>query len=199
MTSDPIRDPRTDHLLTPANCALVIIDYQPAQVNSIKSMDHDPLVRNIVRVAKIAVLYGVPIVLSTVNVKTGRNAPTIPELQAVLPHVEALDRTSINAWEDTDFRDAVVATGRRKLVMAALWTEACLSFPSLDAMREGYETYPVVDAVGGTSAEAHRAALERLALAGAQPVSWVQLICELQRDWARAGTAGDFAKILFGE
>ena len=82
--------------------------------------------------------------------------------------------------------------------MTALWTEACLAFPTLDAMREGYEVYPVVDAVGGTSVEAHRAALDRVMQAGAQLVSWVQLICELQRDWARTNTATEFAQILFG-
>jgi nicotinamidase-related amidase len=198
MTSEQIRDPRKDNLLTPANCAVVFIDYQPTQINSIRSMDRAELVDHIVRVAKTAVLYEVPIVLSTVNVKSGRNQPTIAALETVLPHVEVLDRTTINAWEDVQFRAAVMATGRKKLVMTALWTEACLTFPTLDAMREGYETYPVVDAVGGTSVEAHRAALDRVSQAGAQPVSWVQLICELQRDWARTETASEFAQILFG-
>ena len=198
MTSEQIRDPLTDNLLTPANCALVIIDYQPTQVNSIRSVDRAELVDHIVRVAKTAVLYKVPIVLSTVNVKSGRNQPTIAALETVLPHVEALDRTTINAWEDVEFREAVIATGRKKLVMTALWTEACLTFPTLDAMREGYEIYPVVDAVGGTSVEAHRAALDRVRQAGAQPVGWVQLICELQRDWARTDTATEFGQILFG-
>lgn len=198
MTSEQIRDPRKDNLLTPANCAVVFIDYQPTQINSIRSMDRAELVDHIVRVAKTAVLYEVPIVLSTVNVKSGRNQPTIAALETVLPHVEVLDRTTINVWEDVQFRAAVMATGRKKLVMTALWTEACLTFPTLDAMREGYETYPVVDAVGGTSVEAHRAALDRVSQAGAQPVSWVQLICELQRDWARTETATEFAQILFG-
>jgi nicotinamidase-related amidase len=198
MTSEQIRDPVTDHLLTPANCALVIIDYQPTQVNSIRSMDRVVLVDNIVRVARTAVFYGVPVVLSTVNVKDGRNQPTIAALASVLPHLEALDRTTINAWEDVEFQRAVKATGRMKLVMTALWTEACLTFPTLDALREGFEIYPVVDAVGGTSVEAHRAALDRVGQAGAQPVGWVQLICELQRDWARTATATEFAQILFG-
>jgi nicotinamidase-related amidase len=197
MTSEQIRDPLTDNLLTPANCALVVIDYQPTQVNSIRSMDRVVLVDNVVRVAKTAALYEVPIVLSTVNVQSGRNQPTIPALEAVLANVTALDRTSINAWEDVEFRKAVNATGRKKLVMTALWTEACLTFPTLDAMREGYEIYPVVDAVGGTSVEAHRAALDRIRQAGAQPLSWVQLICELQRDWARTATATQFGQILF--
>ncbi len=197
MASEPIRDPVTDHLLTPQNSALIIIDYQPVQVNSIKSMDKGLLVENIVRVAKTAKTYGLPIVLSTVNVKVG-GQPTIPELQTVLDSMEALDRTTINAWEDLEFRKAVEATGRRKLIMTALWTEACLTFPSLDALRDGYEVYLVVDAVGGTSVEAHRAALERIVQAGGKPTSWVQLICELQRDWARTDTVQPFRDILFG-
>jgi nicotinamidase-related amidase len=197
MTSQPIRDPSKDHLLTPQNSALIVIDYQPIQVASIASMDRRALVTNIVSVAKAAKLYKLPIVLSTVNVKTGRNAPTIHQLQEVLPDVDALDRTTINAWEDEEFVEAVKATGRKKLIMTALWTEACLTFPALDALREDYDVYPVVDAVGGTSLEAHRAALERIALAGAKPISWVQLLCELQRDWVRKETAAKFAEILF--
>jgi nicotinamidase-related amidase len=197
MTSLPARDQADDHLLTPKNCALILIDYQPIQVGSIASMDRRDLVMNIVAVARTAKLYGVPIVLSTVNVKTGVNQPTIPQLAKVLDGIEALDRTTINAWEDAEFVKAVKATDRKKLLMAALWTEACLSFPTLDAIREGFEIYPIVDAVGGTSVEAHRAALERMIQAGARPTSWVQVLCELQRDWLRKETAGRFAEILF--
>src|ERR1700750_2680271 len=176
MTSLTIRDPPADHLLTPRNCALVVIDYQPVQVGSIASMDRRDLVMNIVAVARTAKLYRLPVVLSTVNVKTGANQPTIHQLADVLDGVEALDRTTINAWEDEEFVDAVKATGRKKLLMTALWTEACLTFPTLDALREGYEVSPIVDAVGGASPEAHRAALERVVQAGARPTSWVQLL-----------------------
>jgi nicotinamidase-related amidase len=197
MTSESRRDPVTDQLLTPENSALLIIDYQPVQVSSVASMDRRGLVLNIVDVAKAAKLYGLPIVLSTVNVKTGKNAPTIHQLTDVIGEIEALDRTTINAWEDVEFVSAVKATGRRKLIMTALWTEACLTFPTLDALRDGYEVYPIVDAVGGTSLEAHRAALERVVQAGAQPISWVQLLCELQRDWARTETASQFAEVVF--
>jgi nicotinamidase-related amidase len=197
MTSLPARDQADDHLLTPKNCALILIDYQPIQVGSIASMDRRDLVMNIVAVARTAKLYGVPIVLSTVNVQTGMNQPTIPQLAKVLDGIEAFDRTTINAWEDREFTTAVKAAGRKKLLMAALWTEACLSFPTLDAIREGYEVYPIVDAVGGTSIESHRAALERMIQAGARPVSWVQVLCELQRDWSRKETAAPFAEILF--
>jgi nicotinamidase-related amidase len=197
MTSLPTRDQAEDHLLTPKNCALIVIDYQPIQVGSIASMDRRDLVMNIVAVARTAKVYGLPIVLSTVNVKTGANQPTIPQLAKVLDGIEALDRTTINAWEDREFVTAVKATGRKKLLMAALWTEACLSFPTLDAIGEGYEVYPIVDAVGGTPVESHRAALERMIQAGARPTSWVQVLCELQRDWSRKETAGPFAEILF--
>jgi nicotinamidase-related amidase len=197
MTSLPIRNQVEDHLLTPQNSVLIIIDYQPVQVSSIASMDRRDLVDNIVAVARTARLYGLPIVLSTVNVKTGLNEPTIHQLREVLGEIEAFDRTTINAWEDQEFVSAVKATGRKKLIMTALWTEACLSFPTLDALREGYEVYPVVNAVGGTSLTAHQAALERVIQAGAHPISWVQLLCELQRDWSRTETAKPFAEILF--
>jgi nicotinamidase-related amidase len=160
-------------------------------------MEHPLLIQNIVPVAKIATLYGVPVVLSTVNVKAGVNQPTIPELRTALPGIEEFDRSTINAWEDVEFLAAVRATGRRKLIMAALRTEACLTFPALDAIRDGYEVYPVVDAVGGTSVEAHRAGLDRMEEGGAKPTSWIQLACELQRDWMRAETVPTFPEILF--
>jgi len=197
MTSQPIRDPLADHLITPANSVLAVIDYQPSQIQAVSSVDHDLLTRNIVSVARLAKTYRLPIVLSTVNVTTGRNEPTIPPLLEALGDVTPIDRTAINAWEDRDFVAAVRATGRRKLVMCALWTEVCLAFPTLDAMREGYDVYPVVDAIGGTSLESHRAGLSRVYQGGAVPVSWTALICELQRDYARTETVGAFMKILF--
>lgn len=192
-----IRDPIADALLTPQNAALVIIDFQPVQVASIVSMERRELIANVVAVARTATLYKLPVVLSTVNVATGLNAPTIHQLTDVLGDVAAIDRTSINAWEDADFVAAVKATGRRKLIMVALWTEVCLAFPALDAMREGFEVYPVVDAVGGTSLTAHRAGLERIVQAGARPITWIQLACELQRDWNREATKAGFAEIVF--
>lgn len=191
------RNPQTDPMLTPQNAALVIIDFQPVQVSSIASMERRELVANITAVARTAKLFGLPIVVSTVNVGTGRNQPTIHQLTEVLGPVEAIDRTSINAWEDADFVAAVQATGRKKLVMAALWTEVCLVFPALDALRAGYEVYPVVDAVGGTSKAAHEAGLQRILQAGGQPTTWVQLVCELQRDWNRTDTVPGFADIVF--
>lgn len=195
MSSEPIRDPKADHLLTPQNSAFIIIDYQPIQVASIRSMDHAELVFNIVGTAKAAVTYGLPIVHSTVNVQSGRNKP-IPEIQAVLGHLPTYDRTTINSWEDVQFKRAVEETGRRKLVMTALWTEACLTFPALDALQEGYEVYAVADAVGGTSVAAHEAALRRIEQAGARLISRTQLYCELQRDWAREKTVPGFMQVF---
>jgi nicotinamidase-related amidase len=197
MASGRIRDPRADHLLTPQNAALLIIDYQPTQVASIASRDKRALIANVVALARTAKLYGLPVVLSTVNVKTNINKPTIHQITDVLPGIEAIDRTSINAWEDEDFVRAVRATERKKLLIAALWTEVCLLFPALEALHQGYEVYPVIDAVGGTSKEAHELAIERLIQAGAKPASWVQVICELQRDWNRRATVPGFSEILF--
>jgi isochorismate hydrolase len=142
-----MRDPVADPLLTPQNSAFLVIDYQPSQIQAVTSIDHDLLTRNIVSVARLAKTYGLPVVLSTVNVAANGQPPTIPELKRVLSDSVEIDRTQINSWEDIDFRLAVEATGRKKLIMAALWTEVCLAFPALDALRQGYEVFPVVDAV----------------------------------------------------
>ena len=196
MTSETIRDPVKDRLLTPQNAAFIIIDYQPVQVNSIASMDRQLLLDNIVGTAKAAVVYGLPIVHSTVNVKTGLNKPPVPQIQKVLAEYPTYDRTTINSWEDVEFRKAVEATGRKKLIMTALWTEACLTFPAIDALAEGYEVYVVVDAVGGTSVAAHEAALRRIEQAGGKMISVAQLFCELQRDWSRSETVPAFMNLF---
>jgi nicotinamidase-related amidase len=195
----PIRNPKDDWLLTPENAAVVIIDYQPTQIHSVDSIGTSDLVNHIVLVARAAKAYGLPIVLSTVNVATTRNQETVPPLKNVLAGVPSYDRTSINAWEDKEFYDAIKRTGRKKLIMCALWTEACLTFPTLDALREGYEVYPVVDAIGGTSAVAHETALRRVEQAGAQLITIPQLICELQRDWDRGETESDFVDLMFAD
>ena len=196
MTSEARRDPLSDHLLTPENAAFIIIDYQPVQVSSIRSMNQEELVFNIVSTAKAAITYKLPIVLSTVNVSNGRNKPTIEPVQEVSGQIPVYDRTTINAWEDVEFRQAVEATGRKKLIMTALWTEACLTFPSLDALLAGYEVYAVTDAVGGTSLTAHEAALRRIEQAGGVLISRTQLYCELQRDWSRTDTVQGFMDVF---
>jgi nicotinamidase-related amidase len=196
MTSALIRDPLADHLITPQNAALLLIDYQPAQVASVRSMEQQLLVKNAVSTVRTIKTFGVPVVHSTVNVASGQGQPTIPELAGLLENDKPLDRTTVNSWEDIEFLEAVRATGRRKLIFCALWTEVCMAFTALDAMREGYEVYPVVDAIGGTSVEAHRVGLERVIQAGGQPISWVSLACELQRDWGRQATVADVVEIV---
>ena len=195
MSSAPIRDPLADHLITPQNSALVLIDYQPSQFASVRSMDTGLLLKNIVSTVKTARAFNLPIVHSTVNVAAGQGQ-TVPELAELLAGSPPIDRTTVNSWEDLAFLAAVRATGRRKLIFCALWTEVCMAFTALDALRDGYEVYPVVDAVGGTSVEAHRAGLERVVQAGGQPISWVSLACELQRDWARQETVADIVQIV---
>lgn len=199
MPSEPIRDPVKDELLTPQNSAFILIDYQPVQVQSIASIDRQELLNNIAGCANAAKLYKLPIVHSTVNVQTGLNRPPVPQVANVLKEYPTYDRTSINSWEDVEFRKAVKATGRKKLIITALWTEACLTFPALDALAEGYEVYVPVDAVGGTSTAAHEAALRRVEQAGAKLISTVQLFCELQRDWSRSETAKQFMDLFIAK
>lgn len=195
----PIRDPSEDWLLTPQNAAVIIIDYQPTQIHSVDSIGTSDLVNHIALVARAAKAYGLPVVLSTVNVATTRGQETVPPLRQVLADTPSYDRTSINAWEDKEFYEAVKRTGRKKLIMCALWTEACLTFPTLDALREGYEVYPVVDAIGGTSTLAHETALRRIEQAGARLITIPQLICELQRDWDREETVNEFVELMFAD
>lgn len=178
---------------------MLLIDYQPSQFAGVQSMDRDVLLQNIVSTVKTAKAFSLPIVHSTINVASGRGKPTVPELARLLADSPPIDRTSLNAWEDPDFLAAVRATGRRKLITCALWTEICMAFPALDALREGYEVYPVVDAVGGTTEEAHRAGLDRVIQAGGRPIGWVALACELQRDWAREATVADVVEIVLGD
>jgi nicotinamidase-related amidase len=196
MTSAPVRDPLADHLLTPENSAFLIIDYQPSQLAAVHSMDQALLVKNAVSTVRTIKAFGIPVVHSTINVATGRGGPTLPELAALLEDDKPIDRTTTNSWEDIEFLQAVRATGRRKLIICALWTEICMAFTALDALREGYEVYPVVDAIGGTSPEAHQAGLNRVMQAGGQPVSWVSLAVELQRDWARQDTVAAVIEIV---
>jgi nicotinamidase-related amidase len=196
MTSAPVRDPLADHLITPQNAAFLLIDYQPAQIASVRSMDNGLLLENAVSTVRTIKAFEVPVVHSTVNVTSGRGQPTLPELADLLPDDKPLDRTTVNSWEDIEFLEAVHATGRRKLIICALWTEVCMAFTALDALREGYEVYPVVDAIGGTSPEAHRAGLDRVMQAGGQPITWVSLACELQRDWARQDTVQAVIEIV---
>ena len=178
----PIRP--DDSLLTPDNAVLALIDYQPEQYTGVGSMPHDELLLHVTVLGKVATAFQLPVVLSTVFVKHGMSG-TNPELREVLPGVPEIDRTTLNSWEDPEFRAAVEKTGRKKLVVAGLWTEVCVAMPVLDAIRDGYDVYVVVDAIGGVSKAAHDAAIQRMVQAGAHPISVLSLACELQRDWGR--------------
>jgi nicotinamidase-related amidase len=180
----PIRDPKNDALLTPENAVLALIDYQPEQYAGVRSIDKDELVANVTTLGRLAMTFKLPVVLSTVYVQHGMTG-TNPELREALPGIPEIDRTSMNSWEDPEFREAIVRTGRKKLILAGLWTEVCVAFPALDALREGFEVYFVVDAIGGVSKAAHDAAVQRMIQAGAVPISVLALACELQRDWGR--------------
>jgi nicotinamidase-related amidase len=181
MTTTVTRDPKTDHLLTTENSALVFIDYQPGLVDGTHSIEHDVLINNVVAMAKAATMYNVPTILSTVGVKAGFQQPTIPELQAVLSGITAIDRNTVDAWDSPDFRAAVEATGRKKIIMAALWTEVCLVYPALDMLLEGYDVYALSDVSGGTTLDAHERGMQRLIQAGAVPVTWEAVMAELGR------------------
>ena len=185
LEPEPIRDPESDWLLTPSNCAIVLIDFQEGQYATVGSASHEEINLGVITLAKLAHAYEVPTILTTVAVGMGVNKGTVPEITKELPGVEEIDRTGVNSWEDEEFRAAIEATGRKKIVMAGLWTEVCLTFPTLDMLREGYEIYPVIDAVGGVSKVTHESAIQRMVQAGAQPITSLSFGCELMRNWAR--------------
>ncbi|MDB5764729.1 MAG: Hydrolase [Herminiimonas sp.] len=180
----PIRDPAADSLLTPQNAVLALIDYQPEQYAGVASVKHDELLAHVTMLGRVATSFRLPVVLSTVYVKHGMSG-TNAELLEALPGVPEIDRTTMNSWEDPEFRAAVEQTGRKNLVIAGLWTEVCVVFPTLDALRAGYRVYVVADAIGGVSRVAHESAMQRMIQAGAIPISVLGLACELQRDWGR--------------
>ncbi|HEY5260450.1 MAG TPA: hydrolase [Rhabdochlamydiaceae bacterium] len=182
-------------LLSPANCVLTLIDHEPQMFFGVQSTDRQTIINNVVGLAKAAKIFKVPTILTTVAAKTF-SGPLIPQLQAVFPDQKPIDRTSMNSWEDKRFVAAVKKTGRKKIVMAALWTEVCLAFPALSAIKAGYEVYAVIDASGASSLEAHETAIKRLIQAGVIPVTWLQVLCELQRDWARKETYAAVMKLL---
>ena len=179
--SAPTRDPRNDHLLSPENSALVLIDYQPSLVAGTHSIERAVLVNNVVAMAKAARLYNLPTILSTVGVTAGYQQDTIPELREVLADVSPIDRNTVDAWDTPAFREAVEATGRRKIIMGALWTEVCLAYPALNMLIEGYEIYALSDVSGGTTLDAHERGMQRLIQAGAVPVTWEAVMAELGR------------------
>jgi nicotinamidase-related amidase len=172
-----------DALLTPENCVLLLIDHQPFQLANVNSHDPTIVINNVTALAKTAKAYGIPTILTTVNEERG--GLIFKQVQAVFPDQKTINRTFINCWEDQRVVETVKKTGRKKVVMAALWTEMCLAMPVIHAMGDGYDVYVVTDASGGVSPEAHDMAVRRMVAAGAQPITWLGLAGELQRDWAR--------------
>ncbi len=182
-------------MLTPENCVVALIDHQPAMYQGIQSHDRIATFNNVQVVAKAAKVFGIPTVLSSVA-KDTFSGPFMPEVASLFPELEMIDRTAINAWLDPQFQRAILATRRKKLVISGLWTEACVMFPTLDLIQAGFEIYVPADACGDVSPEAHDRAMDRLVQAGAIPTTALQLVFELQQDWARAETYEPVMDIL---
>ncbi|MGA2401694.1 MAG: hydrolase [Syntrophobacteraceae bacterium] len=174
-------------LITPENSLLLLIDHQPQMAFATHSIDGQTLINNVTGLAKSAKVFGVPTILTTVAAESF-SGPIFSPIQAVFPNQKPIDRTTMNAWEDQNVVAAVRKTGRKKLVVAALWTEVCLATAVLSAIDDGYEVYIVTDASGGVTLEAHETAIRRMIQAGAVPMTWLQVLLEWQRDWARTKT-----------
>ena len=181
-------------LLTPQDSVLLLIDHQPFQFANLHSHEPTMIRNNVIGLAKTAKVFGVPTILTTVVEERG--GYLIKGLQDVFPDQKPINRTFINTWEDERVVDAIRKTGRKRIVMAALWTEICLAMPALHAMGEGYDVYVVTDASGGVSPEAHDMAVRRLVQAGVVPMTWTAVLAEWQRDWAREATVPGLAEVF---
>lgn len=182
-----------DALLRPEDSILVLIDHQPFQFANLHSHEPTMVANNVIGLAKAAKVFGVPTILTTVLEERG--GYLIKGLQDVYPDQKPIDRTFINTWQDPRVVDEVRNSGRKQLILAALWTEVCLAMPTLHALAEGYDVFIVTDASGGVSAEAHDMAVRRMTAAGAVPITWLALSAEWQRDWAREKTIPDLANV----
>ncbi|MGE2736967.1 hydrolase [Mycolicibacterium vaccae] len=183
-----------DALLRPQDSIVVLIDHQPFQFANLNSHDPAAIVNNVVGLAKGAKVFEVPTILTTVLEERG--GYLVKQLQDVFPDQKPIDRTFINTWEDENVVEVVKASGRQQLILAALWTEVCLAMPTIQALAEGYDVFIVTDASGGVSAEAHDMAVRRMVAAGAVPITWLAVLSEWQRDWARADTAAGLTDVI---
>lgn len=181
-------------LLTPDNCVLLLIDHQAYQFTGLHSHEGQMIINNTVGLAKTAKVFNVPTLLTTVVEQQG--GYLLKQLQDVYPEQTPINRTSINTWEDQRVVDWVEKTGRKKIVMAGLWTEICVAMPAIQAAGEGYEVYVVTDASGGISPESHDMAIRRMINAGITPITWPVFASELQRDWARTESVPELAKVI---
>jgi nicotinamidase-related amidase len=174
-------------LLTPDNCVVALIDHQPQMMFGVAGVDRESIINHTVALGKAARVFDVPVVLTTVETKSF-SGNLWPQIRAVFPEQPAIERSSMNAWDDKNFVAAIKATGRKKLVLAGLWTEVCIAFPSVQAIHDGYEVYVVEDCCGDVSQLAHDNAMKRVIQAGAKPVTSLQVMLEFQRDWAEKDT-----------
>jgi len=181
-------------LLRPEDSVLVLIDHQPYQLANLNSHEPQMVINNTVGLAKAAKAFGVPTILTTVIAERGGNL--FPQIAAVFPGQDIIDRTFINTWEDTTTVNAVKATGRKQLIIAGLWTEVCVAMPTIQALGEGWDVTVVTDASGGTSVEAHQVAIQRMIAAGANVMTWLAVASEWQRDWARLETAATMTDVI---
>ncbi len=180
--------PRTEKgLLTPDNCVVALIDHQPQMLFGVANVDRQKLISNVVGFAKATRVFDVPLVLSTVETKSF-SGNLWPQLQAIYPEQKPIERSSMNSWDDPNFVAAIQNTGRKKIVLAGLWTQVCVAFPTVQAISEGYEVYVVEDLCGDLDERTHEAAMRRVEQAGAKPVTWIQVMLEWQRDWAHKET-----------
>jgi nicotinamidase-related amidase len=177
-----------DALLRPDDSILVLVDHQPYQFANLHSHEPTMIINNVIALAKTAKVFNVPTILSTVIEERG--GYLIKGLQDVFPDQKPINRTFINAWEDPNVSDVVKKSGRKQLVLAALYTEICLAMPAIQALDEGYDVFVVTDASGGVTAEAHDMAVRRMVAAGVVPITWLAVLGEWQRDWARETAAG---------
>jgi nicotinamidase-related amidase len=177
----------SETLLIPDQCALLIVDFQAGLAFSVESFAIQSLLNNAVALTRTAVAFNVPVIAST-SASRVYSGPMIPALQEALPSVTPIERKNMNVWEDDAARRSVIETGRKRLLVAGLLTEACVSFPVLSALKEGFEVFVVADACGGLSPAGHDFALRRMEAAGAQVTSWIQVLLEFQRDWTRHET-----------
>jgi nicotinamidase-related amidase len=183
-----------DGLLRPGDSILVLIDHQPFQFANLHSHEPTMIANNVIGLAKAAKIFKVPTILTTVLEERG--GYLIKGLQDVFPEQKPINRTFINTWEDPNVTNLVKKSGRKQLILAALWTEVCLAMPTIQALGEGYDVFIVTDASGGVSAEAHEMAVRRMVQAGAVPITWLAVMSEWQRDWAREETAMAMTSVL---
>lgn len=187
--STPLAPRSGKGLLTPDNCVLALIDLQPQMLFGVASHDRQAIVNNTLLLAKAARVFNVPTVLSSVE-SLAFSGFLLPQVQAVFPGQAAIERTTMNSWDDAAFVAAIEATGKKKIVIAGLWTETCVALPTVQAIHDGYEVYVAEDCCGDVSALAHANAMRRVEQAGAKPVTALSVLLEWQRDWAHRDTYG---------